>query len=340
MTTVARYQIARILQVGRPGDKASRIVDTALILLICLNILAVIMDSVSSFADRYRTQLDLFELFSVSVFSIEYLLRVWSAVETDNEKYRHPLWGRLRYMLSPMAIVDLLAILPFYLVLMVNLDLRFLRIVRVLRIFKLTRYSGAMTAVLSVLKEESDAFFAAFFVLIILLVLTSSGIYLLEHEVQPEAFGSIPQAMWWAMATLTTVGYGDVIPVTAAGKFFGSCITIIGMGMVALPAGILASGFSDQLRRRRETYNLKLDDALADGVITEDEAQELLEVRKRLGLNKEDAELLLKAATHSSAKHISQCPHCKRTIEGTPLSEDAKLSDRPVSGRVFPGKLL
>ena len=135
-----------------------------------------------------------------------------------------------------------------------SIDLRFLRVIRLLRIFKLTRYSGAMNLVLSVFKEEASAFFAAFFVLLMLLILASSGIYLLEHEVQPDNFGTIPDAMWWAMATLTTVGYGDVVPITPIGKLFGGFITIIGMGMVALPAGILASGFADQVHRRRTEY--------------------------------------------------------------------------------------
>ncbi len=321
MQLLSRLRIAEILQVSRCGDKTSRTIDLALILLICLNILAVTMDSVDSFSAKYRTQLDLFELFSVCVFSLEYLLRVWTAIEMSDAKYRHPVYGRLRYMMTPMAIIDILAILPFYLVLFVNIDLRFLRIFRVLRIFKLTRYSGAMGVVLNVLREEADAFFAAFFVLIILLVLTSSGIYLLEHKVQPDAFGSIPQAMWWAMATLTTVGYGDVIPITAAGKFFGSCITIIGMGMVALPAGILASGFSDQLRRRREEYNLKLGAALADGIITEDEQKELNQLRQQLDLNREDAELLLRTASKSVARQLSQCPHCNQEINETHLTK-------------------
>ncbi len=319
MQSIPRHRIAEILQVSRPGDKLSRSIDLFLILLICLNILAVIMGSVASFAANYRTELDVFELFSVYVFTLEYLLRVWSAIEMPNNKYHHPIFGRLRYMLTPMAIIDILAILPFYLILFVNIDLRFLRIFRVLRIFKLTRYSGAMGVVINVLKEEADSFFAAFFVLIILLVLTSSGIYLLEHKMQPEAFGSIPQAMWWAMATLTTVGYGDVIPITVAGKFFGSCITVIGMGMVALPAGILASGFSDQLRRRREEYNLKLGAALADGIITEDEQIELNQLRQQLDLNQEDAELLLRTASRTVARKLSKCPHCHKAINETHL---------------------
>lgn len=319
MVTLARHRTAQLLQVSAGSDRVSRIVDLFLIVLICLNVLAVVMDSVASFSARYRSQLDAFELFSVSVFTVEYLLRVWSAIDLEPHSSCHPLWSRLRYICTPMALIDLLAILPFYLMVFINVDLRFLRVVRVLRVFKLTRYSGAMGAVLNVLQEESSSFLAAFFVLFILLILTSSGIYLLEQEVQPQAFGSIPDAMWWAMATLTTVGYGDVTPITAGGKFFGGCITIIGMGMVALPAGILASGFSDQLRRRREEYNLKLDEALSDGIITVDEEMELKQLRQQLDLNQEDAKLLWQAASRSVAKRLTHCPHCKLAIDESHL---------------------
>lgn len=319
MATLARHRIAQILQVSIGSDRASRLVDLFLIVLICLNVLAVVMDSVTSFSQRYRSHLDLFELFSVTVFTIEYLLRVWSAIDLEPHPSRHPFWSRLRYMCSPMALIDLLAILPFYLMVFINVDLRFLRVVRILRVFKLTRYSGAMSAILNVLQEESSSFLAAFFVLFILLILTSSGIYLLEQDVQPQAFGSIPDAMWWAMATLTTVGYGDVTPITAGGKFFGGCITIIGMGMVALPAGILASGFSDQLRRRREEYNLKLDEALSDGIITIDEEKELNQLRQQLDLNQDDAKLLWEAASRSVAKRLTHCPHCKLPIDESHL---------------------
>lgn len=308
-----RQSVALTLEVGARDKPVSRLVDALLISLILLNVLAVVLDSLPSFALRYREPLDLFELFSICVFTIEYLLRVWSAVELKEACYRQPVTGRLRFICSPLALIDLMAILPFYLTLFTGLDLRFLRVLRILRIFKLSRYSSALSTLLAVFKEEAEAFIAAFFVLMILLILASSGIYLLEHKVQPDVFGSIPQAMWWAMATLTTVGYGDVIPVTAAGKFFGGCITIIGIGMVALPAGILASGFSEQMRRRREAYQLKLKEALSDGVIDNIEEQELEQLQRLLDISRDDAELLRQQANDAKPNSKGQCPCCHRS---------------------------
>jgi len=147
------------------------------------------------------------------------------------------------------------------------------------------------------------------------MVIASSGIYLIEHQVQPDKFGSIPQAMWWAMATLTTVGYGDVTPITPLGKFFGGTITVISMAMVALPAGILASSFSEQLRKRRDTFSAKVIEAFADGVLSTKELNELEKLRKTLGLERQDAEalfnLILKQRT---PKELKTCPHCGKAI--------------------------
>jgi voltage-gated potassium channel len=145
-----------------------------------------------------------------------------------------------------------------------SVDLRFLRALRLVRVFKLTRYSSSMTLLLKVLRDEAQSFGAAFFILIIVLIFASSGIYLFEHEVQPESFGNIPQAVWWSVSTLATVGYGDVIPFTVGGKIFGIVIMIIGIGIVALPAGILASAFSEQMRLRRVEYEELAQEILED----------------------------------------------------------------------------
>ena len=320
MSVTYRKTSARILSVdGR--HRYSRIVDIALILLISCNVLAIVLESMGWFAAKYQSQLVIFEIFSVVVFTIEYLLRIWSSVELVGFANQSPIKARLKYMLTPLALIDLIAILPFYLTFFVAVDLRFLRVVRLLRIFKLTRYSGAMSLVLDVFKEESGAFIASFFVLIIMLVLTSSGIYLLEHQHQPEAFGSIPAAMWWAMATLTTVGYGDVVPITSMGKLFGGLITMIGMGMVALPAGILASGFADQMRRRRHQYSESLERVLEDGVITETEEADLDELRETLGLSEEEVEELTKGYLQKYQKSLRQCPHCHKSLVQERLSD-------------------
>lgn len=323
MTETTRKQIARLLSVDGQ-HRYSRIVDLLLIFLISLNVLAIILESVPSFHARYATALFGFEVFSVAVFTLEYALRVWSSVELIGFNERGPIKARLRYMMTPLALIDLLAIAPFYLSIFFAVDLRFLRVIRLLRIFKLTRYSGAMNLLLSVFREEAQAFMAAFFVLLMLLILASSGIYLLEHEVQPDDFGSIPDAMWWSMATLTTVGYGDVVPITPLGKLFGGLITVIGVGMVALPAGILASGFADQVHRRRSRYQERLEQVLGDGIITRNEEQDLSNLRESLGLSQDEVEDLTHAYMKKHQQSIRQCPHCHK-----PLIQERR-SDRSV----------
>ncbi len=307
---ITRKRIAQILESSTPKDKVGWFFDLFLVTLIMINVIAIVLASVASIEAKYAKELHWLEIFSVIVFSIEYAARLWSCVDVGKINWRSPIKGRLRYLLSPAAVIDLIAILPFYLSFLVAIDLRFLRVIRLLRIFKLTRYSAAMQVLLDVLAEEGRIVFAAFFLLFILLMLTSSGIYLIEHDVQPEAFGSIPAAMWWAMATLTTVGYGDIVPVTGWGKFFGGCISVIGMGMVALPAGILASGFSDQLHRRREQYSAKLNEIMEDGVVSGKEKSELDSLRESLDLDPADADRLFKAYQREINKMNTVCPYC------------------------------
>lgn len=314
-TLSCRQKAAQVIEFNNKSTRLGYWLDGFLIVLIISNILAIILESVPSIEARYQSHFYLFEIFSVAVFSIEYLVRVWSCPDLKEDDYSDNLTGRVSYMLSLPALIDLIAILPFYLSLFIGIDLRFLRVFRLLRVFKLTRYSSAMGTLLKVLKDESSAFFAAFFILLVVLILASSGIYLIEHEVQPDAFGSIPAAMWWAMATLTTVGYGDVTPITPLGKLFGGLITVVGMGMVALPAGILASGFSSQLKRNRSIYNYRLAQLMNDGVLTADEKIELDDLRQELGISDRDADLLFSAYKHQLTKHYHHCPHCKKPLK-------------------------
>ena len=296
------------------SHRGAQVIEIALIALIAANIVAVTLETVEPIYQRYAALFDAFELISVAVFTLEYALRLWVVVETAPGE---PGWRlRWHYARSPMAVIDLLAILPFYLSMIFAIDLRFLRALRLLRVFKLTRYSPAMSMLLDVFKEESSAFFAGFFILFVLLILAASGAYLVEHDVQPDKFGSVPQAMWWAMATLTTVGYGDVTPVTAAGKIFGSMVTIVGIGMAALPAGILASGLADHLHRRRDSLRNQFRLALEDGVITGDEGRELEALRKELGISREVARAIYEEVDSRQRKVAScTCPQCGHRFE-------------------------
>ena len=286
-----------------------------MITLITLNVVAIFLESVDAIFARYELLFWYFEIFSVIVFTIEYLARVWSSIDLERASDASPVIGRIKYMLTPLAVVDLIAILPFYLSLYVSFDLRFLRGLRLLRLFKLTRYSPALGALLDVVQKESEALLAAIVVLLIMLVMAAAGIYVLENELQPDTFGSMPGSMWWAIVTLTTVGYGDVVPVTTLGKMFAGLIGLIGIGMIALPAAILASGFAENIHRRKEEYNLHVQQFLSDGRLDAQERGRLEELRKELGLDSDEAaQLLLRMKQEARDTLPDKCPKC-----GAPL---------------------
>jgi voltage-gated potassium channel len=245
-----RQRTWQILEPAGEDDAASRRFDGFLLTLIALNVLAVVVESVAWVRQDYGWFLTRFEWFSIAAFSIEYLMRVWSA--PSDERYRGALGGRLRFVRSPMALVDLLAVLPFYLP-FVGIDLRVVRTLRLLRLFraaKLWRYVSAVGVMAGVIRSRREELVVTTFVLLALLLVSSSLMYYAEHEAQPEAFSSIPAAMWWAVATLTTVGYGDVYPVTALGRLLASIVAVLGIGFVALPTAIVGSGFVEELGRR------------------------------------------------------------------------------------------
>lgn len=242
----------RIYGIIQPGDEDSRSFEYFIMGLIVLNVMAVVLDTVNWIYVRYSTFFHVFEAFSIAVFSLEYILRVWTC--TVDPRFRHPVKGRFHYMITPLAIIDLLAVLPFYLYFILP-DMRFLRVVRLFRLFrvlKLARYSEALQTFFDVLKLKKEEMVIMVFTILILLIIFSSLLYEAEHAAQPEAFSSIPAAMWWGIVTLTTVGYGDLYPKTVIGKFIGSIVVILGIGLFALPAGVLASGFAEVLQRKKE----------------------------------------------------------------------------------------
>jgi voltage-gated potassium channel len=235
------------------GTFWDKVVNSIIVTLILLNLLAVILETMDSLYRDYAPWFRNFELMSIVLFSAEYLLRLWSC--TCIKKYRHPLKGRLRYLVSPGSLVDLAAILPFYLPLLSGLDLRSLRILRMIRFsrfFKLGRFLNASRVIRRVFAAKKEELLISMLLVFTLIILAASLMYFVEHDAQPDKFSSIPETMWWSVATLTTVGYGDVYPVTAIGKTLTACISILGIGMFALPAGILASGFSEEFKRKEQ----------------------------------------------------------------------------------------
>ncbi len=249
MMALLKTRIFEIIESPEPGDWEGRWFDRFMIVLILANVFAVVLETVAELALAYGDFFLGFEVFSVTIFTIEYLSRLWVCTE-DKTGGGHPIIVRLKYALTPGALIDLVAFLPFYLSMFLTIDLRFMRIFRLMRLLKLTRYSPALESFATVIKSESRTLGAAMLVMAILLVFAASFVYLLEKKTQPEAFASIPHSMWWALATLTTVGYGDVTPATLGGKLFGAVIMVLGIGMFALPTGILATGFSREIRKR------------------------------------------------------------------------------------------
>ena len=247
--TSLKKTVYEIIEEAAPGHRASKIFDVFLITLITLNVVALIVGTVEGIHGISPGAFHFLEIASVGVFSMEYVLRVWTC--TEDPKFAHPVKGRLRYIFSPLALIDLLAVLPVYLVFFVNLrglDLRFLRLVRLLaRIVRLSRYFSRLRTLGQGVHTKRGDLTAVVSVLFLLLVMTSSLMFFAEHRAQPEEFASIPKAMWWSIITLTTVGYGDVFPVTSAGRMLAGVIAIVGIGLFALPAGILGSGFMEAL---------------------------------------------------------------------------------------------
>lgn len=234
-----------ILDKGEQNGIAERIFDIFILTLIALNSLAIIIESIVTSASFLKF-LNVFEVVSVIIFSVEYLLRLWVSDLYYPDK---PKWkARLRYAFSGMAIIDLLAILPAYIPFLIPIDLRVLRtlrLVRLLRLFKANRYTKSMETILKVLRAKSSELISSVIVIVTLMVISSAIMFNVENPAQPTIFRTILDAMWWASATFTTVGYGDIYPITALGKVLSAIISILGIGLVAIPTGIITSGFSE-----------------------------------------------------------------------------------------------
>lgn len=235
------------------NSRWDKFINIFLISLILLNLIAVILETEHDIYSRHQTFFHYFDLFSVIIFSIEYVLRVWSC--THDKKYRHWFWGRLRYMASWEGLIDLAAILPYFLHIMQIFDLRVLRLIRVLRffrIFRLTSYMKSTKMIANVFKSRIQELLLSLILSVGLIIISACLVYFAEHIAQPDSFSSIPKTLWWSVVTLTTTGYGDMVPVTLVGRLLTGIIMLIGVAFFALPAGIITAGFLEEMRSQRK----------------------------------------------------------------------------------------
>lgn len=286
-----------------------------IIAVVLINLAAMALETEASIAATFETQFFFLELFSVAFFTVEYALRIWTC--TIDPRYN----ARFRYIASLESVVDLLAILPFYIGLLLDIDLRFFIAFRLFRLFKLFRYFSPLVVLANVLQAEARSFSAAILVMLVLVFIAATGVYFFEADAQPDSLGSIPKAMWWSIVSLTTLGYGDVVPITLGGRVFAGAMTLCAIGIVALPAGMLASRFSEELDKRKIEFS-EFAVSLIEGDNPDADEELLLEQKRQtLCLSQHDAKLLERKAREGfAAKKPSAakfCPHCGESLQTT-----------------------
>ena len=282
--------------------------DAILISLILLNLLAVILGTVKQLNERYELIFFSFEVFSVAIFSFELILRFWvSDRNTDNVHE-----SRWRFFTNPYTLADILAILPFYLGFLLSVDLRLLRLLRLFKLFRFSSYFRSLTLLWSVIKLEFRPMLSASAVVAIMMLFTAAGIYLLERESQPEHFGDLPSSLWWVVVTMTTVGYGDAVPITWLGRVLGGLIMILGIGLVALPAGMLASRFSEVMHRKQSLFRQTVEESLKNNGQISDELIE--QRRQELFIGQAEANTIVSSCINESQQTLHYCPSCGKKL--------------------------
>ncbi len=290
---------AKVYAMLEPTGHSGRLhayIDNFIVFWVALSITCVVMETVVSVRALFATEFFVIDVMAFTIFSIEYAARVYAAPE--NPKYKHFRMPRWQHIRSGQAIIDLLAILPFVLesLLSQHLDLRFLRVFRLMRMLKLTRYTSAMDTLYKVVRREWQIIFASVFVMMLLVVLTASLGYLFEHPAQPDKFENIPQSIYWAVITLASVGYGDISPITPMGRVLTVVLALVGIGIFAIPAGLLASAFTDQLRIDRDAFKNRLLAAYEDGHLDGPEKEMVIADAERLHLSDEEVKRLTEQA--------------------------------------------
>ncbi len=260
-----KLRVYEILEATEADDRIAEAVNIFLLVLVVLNVAAVVLETVNSIYEANKIFFRYFSDISIVIFTVEYLLRIWSC--DMDPLYRNPILGRIKYAMTPLALIDLLVILPLYITLAFPTDHKLLRSLRILwtfRLLKLHRYSDSLQTIMDVIKAQKNELAMSFTAIIFFMVLSSTVIFFLEHDAQPKEFPSIPATMWWAVLTMTTIGE-NIYPVTTAGKVVGGLIIILGVATFALPTSILTSGFVDELQRRREEKEAKEHEHNDDG---------------------------------------------------------------------------
>jgi voltage-gated potassium channel len=301
-----RQKVHALLFDTETSGRLHQYIDNFIVTWVLISVAGVILESVDSIDTIFEVEFVVLDVIAVAVFSTEYILRLYSCVESP--EFAGRFLGRFRYAKKPIAVIDLLAILPYFLEVFLHhlLDLRFLRIFRLMRLLKLTRYTQATGTLLKALSREWPVIAASMFIMLLMVVLTASLGYLFEHQAQPDKFENIPQSIYWAVVTLASVGYGDISPVTPIGRLMTIVMALVGIGIFAVPAAILSSAFNDQLHKDREKMHNELYRYLDDGVLDDDERQAIYEEAKRLHIPEEDVELMIERVRQEHENKQSQ----------------------------------
>lgn len=303
-----RFKTYQLLESETRKNFTAKAINLFLIILIVTNVIAAIFESEPAYHEIFHQEFAVFEFISLSIFCIEYLLRVWCCIESPKYRSTSAFKARTSYIFTPMALIDLIAILPFIIALFFTIDLRTLRLLRVLRLLKLTHYFKGFNIFINVISKELKSISAAMMVMVFLIIIAASLMHSVEGKVQPEVFGSIIQSFWWAVVTMTTVGYGDVVPITGVGKAISTFIMLVGVGLVALPAAMLAARFGEELRERKTKLDSQISNALTDGYIDKEEYQALEVLADKLEIEPE--ELQRSISLLKQGQHSNKCPHC------------------------------
>ena len=248
-----KQRIYKLVEKGAHGSKINLAFDYFIVTLIVLNVIAIALDTLNGLSDQIKTVLRVFEIISIIIFTVEYLLRIYVSDITYPAKSK--IASALKFILSPYGIIDLLAILPFYTPFIIKTDLRFLRIIRLIRffrVFKISRYNSTLKLIGDVFREKRNDLGMTFFIAGLMLLVSGFIMYSVENPVQPDKFSNVFASLWWAVATLTTVGYGDIYPITTLGKIISSVVAFLGIGLIALPTGIISAGFISKLSHKTD----------------------------------------------------------------------------------------